>query len=122
MTQQPPPPPNHVVAIYHDERVDPSKPCRIGPAVILAKKGQSILFINYGAAPVGLFWVNVSPFVEPKPALLDSGQAVTLHIDPDIAAGTYPFEAVCDPPDGPKAEGSRPIIIIYDEFADQSIR
>ncbi len=102
----------HVIVIYDDSREKAPLDCRITPAAVIAHNGEPIEFWNTVGEKVTLEFKDGSPF--------DSGNNFSVGPgarEPKIVKNAkprvYPYEAICCN-SGKRAEGSRPIIIIYD--------
>jgi len=98
----------HVVVICEDWREE-SCPFIVAPGRLVAQKGDTVLFRNTTEIDVTVQFLTELPFGTYKIVITAKGRA--LKTVGDVAPGGYPYKAHCG---AHEAEGSKPIIIIYD--------
>ena len=99
----------HVIVICEDWREE-SCPFIVAPGRLVAKKGDSVLFRNTTEIDVTVQFLTNSPFKSKKIDITAKKPRVTVTVE-KVALGGYPYKAHCG---AHEAEGSKPIIIIYD--------
>ena len=100
----------HVIVIFEDGRYGDS-PFKIAPACLPSLAGERILFQNLSGHAVYLQFGSADLFGTDYFSL-KKGERLDLQVN-EVAAGVFPYDVLCGD-DKQLAEGSRPIIIIYD--------
>lgn len=103
----------HMVVIY-DDTWDRGIPYGVAPGKQLVMKSDEVVFRNTTDVKVTVqFPKGRTPFATNEFEIAANDRTPPLSVLADKNYGGYPYRAQCGP-SGHEAEGSKPIIIIYD--------